>query len=889
MQLNLVVAGLALLAYNLQAQVSFAPAVAYAVGKNPHSVTTADVNGDGKLDLICANSGTNTLSVLTNDGNGGFLLAATLTVGSNPYSVVAADVNGDGKPDLICANSGTNTLSVLTNNGSGGFVLASMLVVGIGPQWVVATDVNRDGALDLICANWGANTTTLVVLINDGTGNFGPPAIYPLSDAPNAVAAADLNGDGNIELVSSLWDTTTLIEFANNGSGIFHPNATLTVGPFPYSVMATDVNGDGRVDLICANAYNNTLSVLTNDGGGRFATACSPVVGPEPCSVAAADLDGDGRVDLVCANNGSYGSGNTLSVLTNRGGGAFGLAASPTVGTGPCSVVACDVNGDGNVDLVSANSGNNTVSVLLNNHGSIRVAISPSGAVSAGAQWQVDGGPWQTNGATVAGLMPGTHSLAFTTIDGWVAPASQGVTISASRITQITGTYNQFGSLQVNLGPNGAVSAGAQWQVDGGNWQASGATVGGLIAGDHSVTFSTVGGWTTPLAQVVAISVNQTNSTTGVYVQQFGSLQENLGPDGAVSAGAKWQVDGGNWQASGATITGLALGSHTVCFSVVPGWGVPASQAVTVNYDETMVATAAYLEPHGASAMATVTNDFLVATMITDGGVGYTNTPFVYIVGGGGSGAKATAVVSNGVVTGITILNAGFGYTNIPIIAIAPPFPLMLGIGPATSLGFTNLGVGTNYQLQAWQAGTWGNVGATFVAGSNACWQFFDGWGANPSFRLVALPIPYGAIASPILAYGFVVSATVSDGGFGYVSVPNVAIMGGGGSGAQATATVSNGVVTAVEIMNAGFGYTGTPTIQIDPPPIPSLVPNVAEAVRLDYSGLTPALTYQLQETGDLANWADSGPPFTATGNMRSQYANADRDGGFFHLSLPQK
>jgi hypothetical protein len=157
MQLNLVVAGLALLAYNLQAQVSFAPAVAYAVGKNPHSVTTADVNGDGKLDLICANSGTNTLSVLTNDGNGGFLLA-------------------------------------------------SMLVVGNGPQWVVATDVNRDGALDLICANWGANTTTLVVLINDGTGNFGPPAIYPLSDAPNAVAAADLNGDGNIELVSSLWD-----------------------------------------------------------------------------------------------------------------------------------------------------------------------------------------------------------------------------------------------------------------------------------------------------------------------------------------------------------------------------------------------------------------------------------------------------------------------------------------------------------------------------------------------------------------------------------------------------------------------------------------------------------------------------------------------------------
>ena len=887
--LNLLVGGLALLVFRLDlpAQVSFAPAASYAAGKNPHSVIAVNVNGDGKPDLVCANSGTNTLSVLTNDSNGGFLLAATLTVGSSPYSVTAADVNVDGKPDLICANNGANKLSVLTNNGSGGFVLASTLIVGNGPQWVVAADVNRDGALDLICANWGANTRTLAVLTNDGTGGFGSATIYALSDSPESVAAADVNDDGNVELISSLWGTSTLIEFTNNGTGVFGSNATLTVGPYPYSVLATDVNADGRVDLVCANAANNTLSVLTNTGGGGFALACSPVVGVEPCSVAAADLDADGRVDLVCANNGSYGSGNTLSVLTNKGGGIFGLAASLTVGTGPWSVVACDVNGDGNVDLVSANSGSNTVSVLLNNHGSIQVTISPPGALSAGAQWQVDGGPWQTNGATVTGLVLGSHSLAFTTIDGWVAPASQGVTVSASRITKLTGTYSQFGSLQVTLGPPSAVSDGAQWQVDGGNWQASGATVGGLTAGVHSIMFSAVGGWTTPLAQVVAISVNQKNTVTGTYVQQFGSLVANLGPNGAVGAGAKWQVDGGNWQASGAIVTGLALGSHTVCFSVVPGWGVPASQTVAINYDETTVATAAYLEPHGAAATATVTNGFLVAAMITGGGVGYTNTPMVYIVGGGGSGAQATAVVSNGVVVGITILNAGFGYTNTPAIAITPPLPLMLGIGPATSLGFTNLVVGTNYQLQTWQSGAWSNVGATFVAGSNACWQLSDSWGGNPSFRLVALPIPYGATASPILAYGFVVSATVTEGGFGYVSVPNVAFVGGGGSGAQATATVSNGVVTAVNIMNAGFGYTGTPAIQIDPPPIPSWVPNVAKAVRLDYSGLTPALAYQLQVSRDLANWADLGTSFTATGYTNSQYLNLERGNGFFRLRQP--
>src|SRR5205823_982351 len=105
------------------AQTSFALPINYPVGANPQSVTAADVNGDGKLDLICANWSDGTLSVLTNNGSGGFASSnATYTVGSYPTSVVAADVNGDRTVDLISANSGDNTLSVLTNNGSGGFV-----------------------------------------------------------------------------------------------------------------------------------------------------------------------------------------------------------------------------------------------------------------------------------------------------------------------------------------------------------------------------------------------------------------------------------------------------------------------------------------------------------------------------------------------------------------------------------------------------------------------------------------------------------------------------------------------------------------------------------------------------------------------------------------------
>ena len=587
--------------------------------------------------------------------------------------------------------------------------------------------------------------------------------------------------------------------------------------------------------------------------------------------------------------NDNGANGTTLSVYTNNGSGGFGSNTTLNVGAGPFSVVAADVNGDGRLDLISANRGDGTLSVLVNADtfapsGSLRVNIAPSGAVSSGAKWQVDRGVWQSSGATVYGLPGGSHTVVFSPLAGWTAPTNQTVSVEINERATTTGMYVQlFGSLEVILAPAEAVSAGGWWRVDGGTWQDGGTTVG-LAVGNHSVAFSTVAGWTAPSDQAITINADQTTTTTGVYAQQFGSLRVDIGPAGAVSAGAQWQVDGGAWENSGATIAALTLGSHAVAFLMVPGWGVPATQSVTVNFDQTTTTTAVYSAARPAMATAVVTNGFVVAATITDGGVGYTNTPVVCIVGGGGSGARATALVSNGVVTGITILDAGFGYTSTPAIAITPPFPLTIGIAAATGLGFTNLIVGKSYQLQVSQFGVWNNLGASFVAGGSTYWQYFNGWGGGSTYRLVALPIPYGATATPILAYGFVVAATVTDGGFGYVSVPNVVIVGGGGSGAQATATVSNGVVTAVSIMDAGFSYTSTPTIQIDPPPIPVLLPNVSRAVRLDYGGLTPALTYQLQVASNLANWADLGSSFTATANTNSQYLRTEPGSQLFRL-----
>ena len=291
------------------------------------------------------------------------------------------------------------------------------------------------------------------------------------------------------------------------------------------------------------------------------------------------------------------------------------VAVNGTAATGGTASGSGTANWSATVNLVS---GANTITVVAKDNlsnsttqsititytpiaqtGSLQVTLTPAGAINAGAQWQVDGSAWQNSGATFPGLLVGTHTVTFSTISGYTTPASQVVTISANASTPVTGAYMaiaQTGSLQVTLTPAGAINAGAQWQVDGSAWQNSGATFGGLSVGPHTVTFSTVSGYTTPASQVVTVAANQTAPATGTYVAipTTGSLQVTLTPTGAVNAGAQWSVDGSAWQNSGATFTGLSVGSHTVAFTTVSGFSPPAGQTVTVNANATTTITGTY-------------------------------------------------------------------------------------------------------------------------------------------------------------------------------------------------------------------------------------------------------------------------------------------------------
>ncbi|MBW4594282.1 MAG: VCBS repeat-containing protein [Brasilonema angustatum HA4187-MV1] len=344
--------------------VTFSTPIYYGVGSNPFSITTEDFNGDGLPDLAVANYGSDNVSVLLNNGSGGFGTATNFAVGLRPRSVTTGDFNGDELPDLAVPiiGSGAGTVSVLLNNGSGGFGTATNYQAGLGPISVTTGDFNSDGLLDLAVANNSSNNVS--VLLNNGSGGFGTASNFAVTSSPQSVTTGDFNSDGKLDLaVASYSDSDNVSVLLNNGDGGFGTATYYQAGSNPYSVTTGDFNGDGKLDLATANISSNNVSVLLNNGSGGFGTATNFAVGLVPQSVITGDFNGDGKLDLATANV----SSSNVSVLLNNGSGGFGTAINFRVGpnSGPISVTTADFDSDGKLDLATANLNSNNVSVLL--------------------------------------------------------------------------------------------------------------------------------------------------------------------------------------------------------------------------------------------------------------------------------------------------------------------------------------------------------------------------------------------------------------------------------------------------------------------------------------------------------------------------------------------
>jgi len=344
---------------------TFAGFVNYATGIEPQSVYAGDVDGDGDVDIITANSTVQvpaqfTVSVLKNNGDGTFASKVNYPTGFGPTSVYASDVDGDGDVDIITGSSNSTAVSVLKNNGDGTYATKVDYPTGNHPTSVYASDVDGDGDVDIMTADNGSNTVS--VLKNNGDGTFATKVDYTTGEYPQSVYASDVDGDGNVDILTANAGSANVSVLKNNGDGTFSVKVDITTGTNPRSIYASDIDGDGDVDILVANFSSNTVSVLKNNGDGTYATKVDYATGSSPYSVFASDIDGDGNVDILTANSGS----SNVSVLKNNGDGTYATKVDYATGSSPSSVYASDIDGDGNVDILVANRGSNTVSVLKN-------------------------------------------------------------------------------------------------------------------------------------------------------------------------------------------------------------------------------------------------------------------------------------------------------------------------------------------------------------------------------------------------------------------------------------------------------------------------------------------------------------------------------------------
>ena len=347
----------------------------------PGNVATPDLTGRGLPDLVVPEFGTDLLAVRLNDGHGSFGPVKRYPVGVKPSFIAVGDFDRDGHLDLAVSNAGSGDVSVLLGRGDGTFAPArNYSISGASPGLpgtsngtfsLEAADLTGNGILDLVTANSASNDVS--VLTGNGDGTFQPATTYPIAARagegilPFAMSVGRFGDARAPDLVVGGAHSVTIMR--NDGHGAFRSVGHYFVGFDIACTKVADLRGDGRLDIVATGTGTLNAEVLLGNGDGTFTPGqnlSSGGFGPQCISID--HLRRNRNLDLAVVNSGSPTGSGDVAVFEGNGAGHFVLAATYPVGILPWASSIADFNRDGTPDIAVADTGvPASVSILFGN------------------------------------------------------------------------------------------------------------------------------------------------------------------------------------------------------------------------------------------------------------------------------------------------------------------------------------------------------------------------------------------------------------------------------------------------------------------------------------------------------------------------------------------
>jgi hypothetical protein len=591
---------------------------------NPTAVTFADFNGDGKPDMAAVDAANSNVALFLNNGDGTFTELANYLAGGGqtPLMAVAADVNHDGKMDIVLSLNGGGpsqaSFSVLLGDGDGTFQspLAYSNGTGAGSDIIAVADVNGDGKLDVISDTQDTNANaSFYVNLGNGDGTFqkpiATPALCPGGSNSGAVylTVADVSGDGKPDIVAACnaaLHLNTISILLGNGDGTFRSPAQFASGTTPVWPVIADFNEDGKPDVaVVDNSPTPQVSVMLGNGDGTFQSPASfsifPDSGtgwgwpggnafPSPDFMVVADFNLDGHFDLLVGDydahqstyngNGSYNIG--IQLFPGNGDGTLQPVQNYLAGRQGSYLAIADLDGNGSPDVGVASPADSSVNILLNQVSTPTltpqsIAVTPATAsIALGLTQQFTAIGHFADGSTQDLTRLVTWSSSGVNIEILNAAWSQGLATGLSAggpVTIMAKLNGVTGTAQLTVTPPALQSIAVLPST-------------ASVAAGLTQQFSAVGhysdGSTQPLTTNVTWSSSNTNIATVGNIAGINGLASGVAAGGPVTITAKLGSISGTAQV---TVTAAVLVSITIS---------PVSPSVPIGRAQKFTAVGTY-------------------------------------------------------------------------------------------------------------------------------------------------------------------------------------------------------------------------------------------------------------------------------------------------------